>query len=285
MSFFLRNLYQKCTIEHSGQVGDIQDYFRCSPLKERNMDYPELLYQSQDRVLLKKSDGTTYEESEFSHDKSVYCKLFVYASTPLARDHRFTVNITEIGSSSDLLQKVTIGFEKYLNVLKRVDEKKQRVKELTDIDQQAKVEYDWKTLVLQEQELRLSAEISNEYRLKETDSSNVDWIEYTATVVQPRLLESNGIPATSSNLRKLRVAAQGTDVFWVKYNRAKVGDYGAGDAVPDDVWLHDTLSQSMVHIKDVSLIFRRSLLATHSLQPNSHGNFGRPLVLLAGSES
>jgi hypothetical protein len=253
------------------------------------MDYPELIFRSPDNILLKKSDGSNYEEPDFLQDKVVHTMLFVYASIPFREEHRFTVNISEINSSSELLNRVIMGHAKYSSALLKVEEKRQRIKELLDkvqpVDESADV--DWKALVLQEEQLRLSEEISIEYRLRETDSSFVDWIEYTATVLQPRLLEANGIKASPSNLLKLRVAAQDTNVFWVKYNRAKRGDYGVGDAVPDDVWLHDTQSRSMVHINEVSSTFRSpSSTALLPTPPSSSALFqGRPLVLLAGSES
>ncbi len=90
----------------------------------------------------------------------------------------------------------------------------------------------WKQLVEQEERMRLSEEVRQKYREVENDSSYVDWIDYTARIIQPNILKAVGLKPTAANLLSLRVAAQETSAYWVKYNRARMGSLRNGSLVP-----------------------------------------------------
>lgn len=243
----------------------------------------ELLYEADKSILLKKVDCEQYTPEEFAADKMAGDHLFVDVDVPLKNEpHRFTVRISEVGTIDELLERVTRGYGRYVGAQQKVAAAKHRLEMIKKNSkaQKSDLNIDWKSLVLQEEQFRLSDDVQQEYKNRETDASFVDWIEYTATVVQPRLLEMNGIAPTPTNLHHLRVAAQETEVFWVKYNRARQGDYRVGDMVPSNVILYDTQKNTHIHID--TLCNTPTSARTTSSSTNS---YSRPVVLLAGSES
>ena len=126
----------------------------------------------------------------------------------------------------------------------------------------------WESLVYKEEKLRLSEEMQEAYAATENDSSYVDWITFTGEVIQPRILTDAGLVANKENLYRLRVAAQKTNVFWVRYNRARQGDLTKGSEIPSGVSLFDVTLGHFSDLRELSLS-----------RPN------RLIVLLAGSAS
>ena len=61
----------------------------------------------------------------------------------------------------------------------------------------------WKQLVEQEERMRLSEDVRQKYREVEKDSSYVDWIDYTARIIQPNILKAVGLKPTAANLLSL----------------------------------------------------------------------------------
>jgi hypothetical protein len=190
------------------------------------------------------------------------------------RQQKLTVLPSKYDSYDELVDKVRFKYQKMRQIQDEIEMKKKQLEDLTTRlktpNKPSSAEgIDWKDLVLQEERLRMSEEINERYRETERDSSMIDWIEYTSRYIQPRILESNGLEVTPDNLYHLRAAAQETEVFWIKYNRARRGHLRADDLVPSDVVLYDPIS------------------AHNSLLPTICQSSARlkPLVFLAGSVS
>ena len=233
-----------------------------------DMDTCQLVYIPDRHQLVKKKDGSQFGIQDFVDNSNDSLTVHVQLRNEVER--KFKIKLSDVDTYEALLAKIKVGYEKLLEILQKRDSAKQRVDELIKPKAREESHINWEDLVKQEEQYRLCDEIANEYRMKETDASSVDWIEFTETVIQPRILAMNGIAPTPANLHRLRVAAQNTDVFWVKYNRAKQGDLSVGDPVPQDVLLYSPHEQQYMLVHD---------LATQASAA------GRPLVLLAGSQS
>jgi hypothetical protein len=189
------------------------------------------------------------------------------------RQQKLTIVPSKYASYDLLLDKVRLKYLKMKKIQDEIDVKKKQLEELTtrlkNPNPNPTGGIDWKDLVLQEERLRMSTEISERYRETETDGSMIDWIEYTGRFIQPRILESNGLEVTPDNLYSLRAAAHETDVFWIKYNRARRGDLRTDDRVPLDVVLYDPISAENSPLVTICHLSSRL----------------RPLIFLAGSVS
>jgi hypothetical protein len=126
---------------------------------------------------------------------------------------------------------------------------------------------DWHDLVYQEQAYRRIDDVRKKYSAIESDDSYPDWSSFTAPVIQPHILSSNGVEPNAVNLHRLRVAAAETDVFWVKHNRARKGHLNPGDPIPSQVTLFSPHLERYVDLHETSAASTR------------------PWVLLAGSIS
>jgi hypothetical protein len=189
------------------------------------------------------------------------------------REQKLKVNLSKYETYEELMEKIRVTYLKMKTIQDEIEMKKKQLEVLTTKLKKPRTEtaggINWKDLVLQEENLRTSAEIAERYRETETDGSLVDWIEYTARHVQPRILELNGLEVNEENLYNLRAAAHQTDVFWVKYNRARRGNLRPDDPIPLDVALYDPTTS------------KNSLLLSICHSSSSL----RPFVFLAGSVS
>lgn len=116
------------------------------------------------------------------------------------------------------------------------------------------MEIDWLELVLKEEKMRLSEEMQNHYRAVEIDSSYMDWIHFTESVIQRRVLLEAGVEPNPQNIRRLQIAAQKTNVFWIKYNRARQGSLRESYRVPS-VLIHD-----VAKVKQVSILHKANFI-------------------------
>jgi len=175
-----------------------------------------------------------------------------------------SVNISPPQTLLEVLAKINSAVQKLLALADRIN---QMLTSELQSRGEAERPIDWHALVLQEEAYRRSDEIMKQYALFETDHSLQDWITYTSEVIQPYILTKNGIEPNAMNLHKLRIAAGNSDVFWVKYNRARKGHLRPGDPVPPQVVLFDVEKQRHVSVSEQCVASPR------------------PSVLLAGSIS
>jgi hypothetical protein len=231
------------------------------------MEIIELHYYPLTQKLYLCGSGILFTEEAFLSARSTHKKIRVRVDLPNLKQHFFSGDSDKISDFSDLFAKVLKGSERILTLYQEIQEKRTEIQklksfistEVKEIDNTASV--DWSALVIQEEQWRLSEDIAHE--------SLIDWIEYTGTVIQPKILSNNGIEPTPQNLYRLRAAAQDTQVFWIKYNRAREGDLHIGHPIPQGVALYDSSSDS-------------NLILTHLA---NRALSTRPLVLLAGSVS
>jgi hypothetical protein len=227
------------------------------------------LLWSDDREIVTRQDFENLERTKLDVVMNI---KFYSATTNL--EHPLTVHIEEATNTLEkLIEKVTNGVERLQKVLDNIKNIQRNTVKVTSAEKNNFESdtctdncIDWVALVLQEEKLRNSEEMVRKYAEVETDSSPIDWIEFTATVIQPKVLRDNHIEPSERNLYMLRVAAQGQDVFWVKHNRARQGYLRTGSMVPPHVSLYDVTTGTHTA---VSSLCRTS----------------RPLVLLAGSVS
>lgn len=242
----------------------------------------ELIYLPQEKILINLNTNLPFEINEFNEKKRKKEILKIMLNLNNLREFRYNQETENIVSFDEFINVIHKKYEKYLQLQLQLIEKKKELELLrnklqtsnnSNEDQsQSQLQtqsINWKELVLQEERLRLSSEIAEKYQQTETDESLIDWIEYTARHVQPRILQENGLEVTPENLYKLRAAAQQTDVFWIKYNRARRGELKVDDTIPSNVVLYDP-----------SITQHLPLISISQSTPRS-----RPLVLLAGSVS
>lgn len=221
---------------------------------------------------LRSRDGAILTKETFApllvHDTEIKIK-YTFGSGQYQRNNTLSIKLSRDSQLEDCLVAASAA---YMNSMRRMDDFLRLINtsitpETADNSTGPLDEVDWVRLVYEEEEYRKSDDIMRKYAELERDESNVDWIQFTADFVQPQILRNHGIEVNAFNLHKLRVAAQKTDVFWVKYNRARKGELVSGDPVPESVWLHDVESGTSMNL------YHRSLqLLT-------------PMVLLAGSIS
>jgi hypothetical protein len=224
------------------------------------------------------STGTKEEQvhylqpNQFSELRIQHEMLYILLDL-VNREQKLRVHLSKYETYEELMEKVRMTYQKMKKIQDEISVKKKQLEALTTKLKNPHLETDgginWKDLVIQEEQLRLSAEIADRYRETETDASLIDWIEFTARHIQPRVLELNGLEVNEENLYNLRAAAHQTDVFWVKYNRARRGNLRSDDPVPLDVALYDPVSSQSSPL--LSICRSNSSL--------------RPFVFLAGSVS
>lgn len=240
-----------------------------------------LIYNSKERKLLfsnnnnnsneNNNENKLFESFDFNERKLNQSILKIVLNLNNKRELKYNQETKNIDNYEQFINIIHSKYEQYLRLQEELEEKKN---ELERLKNKLKVspktsEINWQDLVLQEERLRLSSEIAEQYQQTERDESLIDWIQFTATHIQPRILESNGLEVNPENLYKLRAAAQQTDVFWIKYNRARRGDLKVDDLIPSNVVLYNPSTSQHLPLTSIS---------------NSLTSF-RPLVLLAGSIS
>ena len=206
-------------------------------------------------------------EEEMLHLQSITSHIRVFYL--LGHEEKsFSVDITPPQSYQNIIEKIYFAVEKMKKIMNKLNCLMTKEISPTNTPDTSDVStIDWHDLVHQEAEYRQSEEMMKKYAEIESDESLQDWISYTAEVVQPYILQKNGIEPNAFNLHKLRVAAGETDVFWVKHNRAREGMLSPGDTIPTNVYLYDVDNQCKVNVREVSMAL------------------SQPMVLLAGSIS
>lgn len=240
-----------------------------SPRRENEGDNL-FAYTLDTNVLMHVSDNSILEEAQF---RSLQCRTSKIKVLYVVGNEQKSLNV-QIGSPQTLdaiLHKILTAVNKMRSIITKINNLVTSditaTEETTPSSSNTKDTIDWHALVYQEEAYRQSDEILNQYAVIESDASPQDWITFTANVIQPYILSSNGIEPNAFNLHKLRVAAGETDVFWVKHNRARQGNLQGGDLIPPTVTLHDVAQGCPLSIQQMSCTTTR------------------PVVLLAGSIS
>lgn len=218
---------------------------RFKSLGRRNMSF------QYDPILkmLTTDNGTAVSDASFLVHKekadimSVAVEFIIAGSS---HTQSITANIKNMSSLEELTSKIDVAYHKIYALRIEAAELSSRVVTAGESEVQTQRGIDWHALVLEEEKYRNSAEMAAAYASTETDGCAMDWIEYTGAVVQPDLLRRHGIEPTVWNLNRLRVAAQDTEVFWVKHNRARQGYLRPGSRIPPGNLLYDVSNDKAV---------------------------------------